>query len=82
MSHIYIINIQVQRVGAKAYTNNLPLALVLIRHNPKTEGSNMTLMFWPSQLLGQRINYVVLSKNLAYLHNSSLNNLLSMCLDL
>ena len=32
-------------------------------------------MFWPSQLLGQWIRYIVLSRNLAYLHISSLDNL-------
>ena len=74
--NIYIeYKIQMQCIGTRAYTNNLPLALVPIRHNPKTEGSNMTLMFWPSQLLGQRIYYIVLSKNLAYLHISSLDDL-------
>ena len=61
--------------GARVCTNNLLLALVPIRHNPKTEGSNMTLMFWPSKLLGQRISYIVLSRNLAYLHISSLDDL-------
>ena len=74
---LFISNIifWIQRIGARAYTNNLPLALVPIGHNPKTEGPNMTLMFWPSQLLGQRISYVVLSRNLAYLHISSLDDL-------
>ena len=61
--------------GARAYTNNLLLALVPIGHSPKTEGPNMTLMLWPSQLFGQRISYVVLSRNLAYLHISSLDDL-------
>ena len=32
-------------------------------------------MLWPSQLLGQRISYVVLSRNLAYLHISSFDDL-------
>ena len=67
--------IWIQRIRARAYTNNLPLALVPIRHNPKTEGSKMTIMFWPSQLLGQRISYIILSRNLAYLHISSLDDL-------
>ena len=79
MPHIIYIKykIWIQRIGARAYTNNLPLALVLIGHCPKTEGPNMTLMFWPGQLLGQRISYVVLSRNLAYLHISSLDDLLN-----
>ena len=29
---------------ARAYTNNLPLALVPIGHSPKTEGPNMTII--------------------------------------
>ena len=86
---LFISNIifWIQRIGARAYTNNLPLALVPIGHSPKTEGPNMTLMLWPCQLLGQRISYVVLSRNLAYLHISSFDDLrmrwnpLSMCLD-
>ena len=74
--NIYIeYKIQIQCIGTRAYTNNLPLALVPIRHSPKTEGPNMTLMLWPSQLLGQRISYIVLSRNLAYLHISSLDDL-------
>ena len=74
--NIYIeYKIWIQRIGVRAYTNNLPLALVPIRHNPKTEGSNMTLIFLPSQLLGQRICYIVLCRNLAYLYISSLNDL-------
>ena len=74
---LFISNIifWIQRIGARAYTNNLPLALVPIGHYPKTEGPNMTLMFWPSKLLGQRISYIVLSRNFAYLHISSLDNL-------
>ena len=40
-----------------------------------TEGSNMTFMFWPSQLLGQWICYIVLSRNLAYFHIFSLDDL-------
>ena len=85
--NIYIkYKIRIQCIGTKAYTNNLPLALVPIGHSPKTEGLNMTLMLWPSQLLGQQISYVVLSRNLAYLHISTISrlrwNLLSMCLDL
>ena len=67
--------IRIQCIGARAYTNNLPLALVPIGHNPKTEGPTMTLMFWPSQLLGQRISYIVLSRNLAYRHISSLDDI-------
>ena len=47
-SYIYMINIPVQRVGARAYTNNLPLALVPIMHNPKTKRPNMTVKFRPS----------------------------------
>ena len=31
----------IQCIGARAHTNNLPLALVPIMHNPKTEGSNL-----------------------------------------
>ena len=74
---LFISNIifWIQRIGARAYTNNLPLALVPIGHSPKTERPNMTLMLWPSQLLGQWISYVVLSRNLAYLHISSLDDL-------
>ena len=77
MPHIIYIKykIRIQCIGARAYTNNLPLALVPIGHNPKTERPDMTLMFWPSQLLGQRISYIVLSRNLAYLHISSLDDL-------
>ena len=60
---------------ARAYTKNVPLALVPIGHSPKTKGPNMTLMLWPSQLVGQQISYVVLSRNLAYLHISSLDDL-------
>ena len=74
--NIYIkYKIRIQYIGARAYTNNLPLALVPIGHNPKTEGPNITLMFWPSQLLGQWICYIVLSRNLAYLHIFSLDDL-------
>ena len=73
---IYIkYKIRIQCIGASAYTNNLPLALVPIIYNPKTEESKMALMFWPSQLLGQRISYIILSRNLAYLHISSLDDL-------
>ena len=50
-------------------------ALVPIGHSPKTEGPNMNLMFWPSRLLGQQISYIVLSRNLTYLHISSLDDL-------
>ena len=74
--NIYIkYKIRIQCIGARTYTNNLPLALVPIRHNSKTEWSNMILIFWHSQLLGQRICYIVLSRNLAYLHISSLDDL-------
>ena len=75
--NIYIkyIKIRTQCIRTRAYTNNLPLALVPIGHNPKTEGPNMTLMFWHSQLLSQWIHYIVLSRNLAYLHISSLDDL-------
>ena len=74
--NIYIeYKIWIQCIGARPYTNNLPLALVLIGHCPKTEGPNMTLMFWPSQLLGQRISYIDLYRNLAYLHISSIEDL-------
>ena len=46
---IYIeYKIRIQCIRPRDYTNNLPLALVPIGHNPKTEGPNMTLMFWPS----------------------------------
>ena len=63
--NIYIkYKIWIQRIGSRAYINNLSLALLPIRHNPKTEGSNMTFMFWPSQLLGQPICYIVLFRNL------------------
>ena len=55
--NIYIkYKIWIQRIGARAYINNLRLVLVPIGHCPKTEGPTMTLMFWPSQLLGQRIS--------------------------
>ena len=64
-------------MGARAYNNNLPLSLVPIKHNPKTKGSNMTFMFWPSQLLGQWMCYIVLSRSLAYFHISSLDDLLN-----
>ena len=67
--------IRIQCTEARAYANNLPLALVPIGYNPKTEGSNITLIFWRSQLLGQRISHIVLSRNLAYLHISSLDDL-------
>ena len=72
MPHIIYIKykIRIQCIGARAYTNNL-----LIGYSPKTERPNMTLMFWPSQLLSQRISYIVLSRNLAYLHISSLDDL-------
>ena len=74
--NIYIeYKIRIQCIGARAYTNNLSLAVVPIGHSPKTEGPNMTLMFWPSQLPGQRISYIVLSRNLAYLHICSLDDL-------
>ena len=62
----------------KSGYNVLGLGLTLtlpIGHSPKTEGPNMTLMLWPSQLLGQRINYFVLSRNLSYLYISSLDDL-------
>ena len=72
---LFISNIKfwIQRIGARAYTSNLPLALVPIGHSPKTERPNMTVMLWPSQLLGQRISYVVLSRT--YFHISSLDDL-------
>ena len=74
---LFISNIKfrIQCIGARAYTNNLPLALVPMGHNPKTEGPNMTLMFWPSQLDGQWIQYIVLFRNPPYLHISSLDDL-------
>ena len=51
---IYIkYKIRIQCIGARAYTNDLPLALVPIGHSPKTEGPNMTLML----LLGFLCNY-------------------------
>ena len=40
MPHIYVYKyqclnmVQIQCIGARAYTNNLPLALVPIMHNP------------------------------------------------
>ena len=44
--NIYIkYKIRIKCIGVRAYTNNLPLALVPIGHSPKTEGPNMTLMF-------------------------------------
>ena len=49
--NIYIYQIQIvwiQCIGTWAHTNNLPLALVPIMHNPKSEGSDVTLMLWPS----------------------------------
>ena len=51
-SYIYIISVQVQRVGARAYTNNLPLALVPIMHNPNIKRPDMTIKSGSSQLLG------------------------------
>ena len=57
--------IQIQCIGAKAHTNNLPLALVPIMHNLKTEGSNISFMFRSSQLLGQWICNIAISRNLA-----------------
>ena len=67
--------IQIQCIGARAHTNNLPLALVLIMHNPKIKGSNISFMFRSSQLLGQWICHIVISRNLANLHISSLDSL-------
>ena len=75
MPHICIIKYPDTRVGARAYTNNLLLALVPIMHNPKTKRPNMTVKLRPSQLLGQRISNVTLSWNLAYLHTSSIDDL-------
>ena len=48
--NIYISNTKVwiQCIGTWAHTNNLPLALVPIMHNPKPKGSDVTLMLWPS----------------------------------
>ena len=60
---------------AKAHTNNLPLALVPIMHNPKTEGSNISFMFRSNKLLGEWICFIVISRNLANLHISFLDNL-------
>ena len=74
-SYIYISNIQVQRVGARAYTNNLPLALVSIMHNLKTKTPDMTIKSWSSQLLGQWICNVTLAWNLANFDVSSVNDL-------
>ena len=66
MPHIYVYKyqclnmIQIQCIGARAHTNNFPLALVPIMHNPKTEGSNISFMFWSSQLHGQWICHIAL----------------------
>ena len=61
--------------GARAHTSNLPLALVPIMHNPKTEGSNISFMFRSSQLFGQWICNIVISRNLANLDIASLDDL-------
>ena len=53
------------RVGARAYTNNLLLALVPIMHNPKTKRPDMTIKSGSSQLLGQWICNITLASNLA-----------------
>ena len=75
MPHIYISNIQVQRVGARAYTNNLPLALVPIMHNPKTKRPDTTIKSGSRQLLGQWICNITLAWNLANFDVSSANDL-------
>ena len=75
MPHIYIINIQVQRVGARAYTNNLPLALVPIMYNPKTKRLDMTIKSGSSQLLGQWICNITLAWNLPNFDIPSVNDL-------
>ena len=62
-----------------AYTNNLPLALVPIRHNPKAEGSKMTLMFWTT-LFFPRILHIFASP-LSTISQMRWN-IQSMCLDL
>ena len=67
--------IQIQCIGTRAHTNSLPLALVPIMNNPKTEGSSISFMFRPSQLLGQWIYNIALFRNLANLDISSLDDL-------
>ena len=51
------------------------LALVPFRHRPETEGSNMTFMQTLTQLLGQRICYIVCTWNLADLDVTTLHDL-------
>ena len=69
------MNIQVQRVGARAHTNNLPLAPVPSMHNPKTKRPDMTIKYGSSQLLSQWICNVTLTWNLANFDISSVNDL-------
>ena len=51
------------------------LALVPFRHRPETEGSNMTFMQTLTQLLGQRICYIVCTWNLTDLDVTILDDL-------
>ena len=61
--------------GARANTNNLPLALGPIRHKPEFEGSNMTFVQTLTQLFSQRICYIVIACNLADLDVTTLYDL-------
>ena len=87
--NIYIkYKIRIQCIGARAYTNNLPLALVPIEHSPKIEGPNITLMFWPSNCLVNG-STTLFSPEIFHIFTSSLStifrmrwNLLSMCLEI
>ena len=51
------------------------LALVPFRHKSETEGSNMAFMQTLTQLLGQRIYYIVCTWNLADLDVTTLHDL-------
>ena len=75
MPHIYIIKYPDTRVGARAYTNNLPLAVVPIMHNRKTKRPDMTIKSGSHQLLGQWICNITLAWNLANLDIPSVKDL-------
>ena len=60
--------------GARANTNNLPLALGPIRHRPESEGPHMSLVLIYRQLLCQWIGHIVFSCYLADFDVTTLYN--------
>ena len=74
MPHL-LTNMHSAMFRARANTNNLPLALVPIRHKPESEGSHMTFVLIYRQLFCQWICYIVFACNLADLDITTLYDL-------